>query len=166
MLGKFEEVGQTITPSLLFAGAQHGRAEEAIRFYTSVFSDSGIDAIHRYGRGGIDPEGSIKHAQFRLNGEAFMAMDSALEHDFGFTEAISFIVRCETQDEIDYFWKALSAVPEAEQLAQGQVRRLLAGGAKRAAGHAHGPGQREDREGYGCLPADEEVQHCGAAEGL
>jgi predicted 3-demethylubiquinone-9 3-methyltransferase (glyoxalase superfamily) len=115
MLGKFEEVGQTITPSLLFAGAQHGRAEEAIRFYTSVFSDSGIDAIHRYGRGGIDPEGSIKHAQFRLNGEAFMAMDSALEHDFGFTEAISFIVRCETQDEIDYFWKALSAVPEAEQ---------------------------------------------------
>jgi predicted 3-demethylubiquinone-9 3-methyltransferase (glyoxalase superfamily) len=115
MLGRHEDVGQTITPSLLFVGAQHGRAEEAISHYISVFSNSGIDGIHRYGRGGIDPEGTIKHAQFRLNGEAFMAMDSAARHGYGFTEAISFVVHCDTQDEIDRYWQALSAVPEAEE---------------------------------------------------
>ena len=115
MLGGLEEVGQTITPSLLFVDAQRGRAEEAVSHYISVFSNSGIDGIHRYGRGGTEPEGTIKYAQFRLNGEAFMAMDSAIERGFGFTEAISFIVRCDTQEEIDRYWQALSAVPEAEQ---------------------------------------------------
>jgi predicted 3-demethylubiquinone-9 3-methyltransferase (glyoxalase superfamily) len=51
----------------------------------------------------------VKHAQFRLNGETFMVMDSALEHPFTFTEAISFVVNCETQEEVDYFWEKLSA---------------------------------------------------------
>jgi len=108
-LGRKEDVGQTITPSLMFVGKQHGRAEEALRFYTSVFKNSDVAGILRYGPGETDPEGTVKHAQFRLNGEAFMVMDSALEHPFTFTEAISFVVNCETQEEVDYFWENLSA---------------------------------------------------------
>jgi predicted 3-demethylubiquinone-9 3-methyltransferase (glyoxalase superfamily) len=115
MLGRREDVGQTITPSLLFVGEQHGRAEEAVAHYTGIFEDSRIDGIMRYDGGGEDPAGSVKHAQFRLAGEAFMAMDSAHPHGFGFTAAISFMVMCDRQDEIDRYWSALSADPEAEQ---------------------------------------------------
>jgi predicted 3-demethylubiquinone-9 3-methyltransferase (glyoxalase superfamily) len=107
-LGKKEDVGQFITPSLLFVGKQHGRAEEALRLYTSIFKNSDVVGILRYGAGETDPEGTVKHAQFRLNGEVFMAMDSALEHPFTFTEAISFFVNCETQKEVDHFWEKLS----------------------------------------------------------
>jgi predicted 3-demethylubiquinone-9 3-methyltransferase (glyoxalase superfamily) len=108
-LGKKEDVGQIITPSLLFVGKQHGRAEEALRFYTSVFESSDIVGILRYGAGETEPEGTVKHAQFRLNGEVFMAMDSAMAHPFTFNEAISFVVNCKTQKEVDYFWEKLSA---------------------------------------------------------
>jgi predicted 3-demethylubiquinone-9 3-methyltransferase (glyoxalase superfamily) len=101
-------VGQFITPSLLFVGKQHGRAEEALRLYTSIFKNSDVVGILRYGAGETDPEGTVKHTQFRLNGEVFMAMDSALEHPFTFTEAISFFVNCETQKEVDHFWEKLS----------------------------------------------------------
>jgi predicted 3-demethylubiquinone-9 3-methyltransferase (glyoxalase superfamily) len=115
MLGRKADVGQTISPSLLFVGPQHGKAEEAMKFYTSLFSGSVIDGISRYDGEGADPAGSVKHAQFRLNGDSFMAMDSAFAHQFGFTEAVSFMVNCDTQEEIDRFWSALSAVPQAEQ---------------------------------------------------
>jgi predicted 3-demethylubiquinone-9 3-methyltransferase (glyoxalase superfamily) len=115
MLGKREAVGQTIAPSLLFVGPQHGRAEAAIDHYTSVFEGSKVEGIARYDGSGPDPAGTIKHAQLKLGGETFMAMDSALPHDFGFTEALSLMVRCDTQDEIDHYWHALSAVPEAER---------------------------------------------------
>jgi len=108
-LGRKEDVGQIITPSLMFVGKQHGRAEEALRFYTSVFKNSDVTGILRYGPGETDAEGTVKHAQFRLHGEVFMAMDSALEHHFTFTEALSFVVNCETQEEVDYFWENLSA---------------------------------------------------------
>ena len=57
----------------------------------------------------------VSHLDFRLEGQLFAAMDSALEHDFDFTEAISLLIYCDTQDEVDHFWDALSAVPEAEQ---------------------------------------------------
>jgi predicted 3-demethylubiquinone-9 3-methyltransferase (glyoxalase superfamily) len=67
-LGRKEDVGQTITPFLMFVGKQHGRAEEALRFYTSVFKSSDVTGILRYGAGETDPEGTVKHAQFRLNG--------------------------------------------------------------------------------------------------
>jgi len=60
-------------------------------------------------------EGFIKHSRFTLDGQNFMAMDSSLQHDFSFNEAVSFIVSCETQEQIDYYWGKLSAVPEAEQ---------------------------------------------------
>ena len=115
MLGRRADVGRTISPALMFVGPEHGKAEEAVKLYTSVFDDSDIMGIARYDDSGPDPAGTVKHAQFRLSGETFMAMDSAFPHEFGFTEAVSFVVSCETQEEIDRFWAALSAVPQAEQ---------------------------------------------------
>jgi predicted 3-demethylubiquinone-9 3-methyltransferase (glyoxalase superfamily) len=111
-----EEIQQPITPSLMFVGDVCGRAEEAISFYTSIFPDSKVGPVHRYGRGEEpDKEGTVRHASFVLTGQEFAAMDSAHAHEFGFTEAVSFMVGCDTQDEIDHYWHALSAVPEAEQ---------------------------------------------------
>jgi predicted 3-demethylubiquinone-9 3-methyltransferase (glyoxalase superfamily) len=108
--------GEPITPTLMFVGDVSGKAEEAINFYTSLFPNSKVGDILRYASGEEpDKEGTIKHASFSLNGQHFAAMDSALEHDFSFNEAISFMVYCETQEEIDHYWDKLSAVPEAEQ---------------------------------------------------
>ena len=74
------------------------------------------DILARYGRGEEpDKEGTVRYAAFTLLGQEFGAMDSAREHKFAFNEAISFIVPCETQEEIDYFWGRLSADPKAEQ---------------------------------------------------
>jgi predicted 3-demethylubiquinone-9 3-methyltransferase (glyoxalase superfamily) len=107
--------GQSIAPSLLFVGDHHGEAEEAINHYVSTFPDSEVGLIMRNDGSGVEPEGTVQFAQFDLDGEGFMALDSALEHDFGFNEAVSFLVRCDTQDEIDRYWEALSADPEAER---------------------------------------------------
>lgn len=108
-----------IVPSLMFVGNNTGKAEEAITFYTSVFSKYGaskIGTVARYGKGQeLDREGTIMFADFMLLGQWFAAMDSAYKHDFAFNESISFIVRCDTQEEIDYLWEKLSAVPESEQ---------------------------------------------------
>jgi predicted 3-demethylubiquinone-9 3-methyltransferase (glyoxalase superfamily) len=116
MLAGEEQGGQRITPTLMFVGEVCGKAEEAIKFYTSVFPNSKLGPILRYGKDEQpDREGTIKHASFLLEGQEYAAMDSARGHDFGFNEAISFLVGCETQEEIDRYWDSLSAVPEAEQ---------------------------------------------------
>lgn len=105
-----------IVPSLLFVGAVAGRAEEAVDFYLSVFRNSRRGTIARYGKGQEpDREGSIMFSDFMLDGQWFAAMDSAWEHGFAFNEAISLLIPCETQEEIDYYWERLSAVPDAEQ---------------------------------------------------
>jgi predicted 3-demethylubiquinone-9 3-methyltransferase (glyoxalase superfamily) len=110
------EIKQKITPTLLFVGKQCGKAEEAITFYASVFHDAKVGEILRYGKGEEpDKEGTVKHAAFMLEGLDFAAMDSAHEHNFTFNEAISFMVHCDTQEEIDYYWGKLSADPMAEQ---------------------------------------------------
>jgi predicted 3-demethylubiquinone-9 3-methyltransferase (glyoxalase superfamily) len=120
------ESGQKITPALMFVGWVCGKTEEAVNFYTSVFkhSPSGAkttagtkaDVLARYTKGEEpDKEGTVKFASFTLLGQEFGAMDSAWEHQFAFNEAISFVVPCDTQDEIDYFWEKLSADPKAEQ---------------------------------------------------
>jgi len=94
----------------MFVGEQCGKAEAAINFYTSVFNNAKIGDIDRYGKGEEpDKEGTIKHAAFTLENQEFAAMDSALKHDFTFNEAISFMVECKTQEEIDYYWEKLSA---------------------------------------------------------
>jgi predicted 3-demethylubiquinone-9 3-methyltransferase (glyoxalase superfamily) len=99
----------------MFTGEQAGRAEEAMAHYTAVFPEAAIQGVHRYDGSGADAEGTVMHAQFTLCGETFMAMDSALEHGFGFSTANSHLVLCRDQAEIDHYWRALSAVPEAEQ---------------------------------------------------
>ncbi len=122
------EPRQKIRPTLMFTGEQCGRAEEAINFYSSVFNNPGfripadtkpgpnVDHIMRYAQGEApDREGTIKHAGFTLAGGQFAAMDSARVHGFGFNEAVSFMVNCQNQEEIDYYWSKLSADPKAEQ---------------------------------------------------
>ena len=110
-----------IVPSLWF----DNNAEEAVRFYVSLFNgsphksaDSEIVSIARYEKGmqvpGADEMlGKVLTAIFELNGQRFMALDGG--PIFKFTEAVSFYVECEDQEEVDYFWERLSAVPEAEQ---------------------------------------------------
>jgi len=110
------KIEQKITPTLMFVGEQCGKSEEAIKFYASVFQDAKIGHILRYGKGEKpDKEGTIKHAGVSLEGESFAVMDSARAHNFTFNEAISFMVHCDTQEQIDYFWSKLSADPTAEQ---------------------------------------------------
>ena len=102
--------------SLLFVGDRCGKAEEAMHFYLSVFKDSEQGYFARYAKGmEPDKEGTMMYADFRLENQWFIAMDSAHDHNFGFNEAVSYMVYCDTQDEIDYYWDKLSAVPEAEQ---------------------------------------------------
>lgn len=109
-------VRQKITPTLMFTGNVAGKAEEAISFYTSVFGGAIAEPVFRYGAGEApDREGTVKHAGFTLEGQEFAAMDSAHAHGFGFNEAISLMVHCDDQQEIDRYWNKLSAVPEAEQ---------------------------------------------------
>jgi predicted 3-demethylubiquinone-9 3-methyltransferase (glyoxalase superfamily) len=118
------EMKQRITPVLMFVGKVCGKAEEAVNFYTDVFksSPSGAEGstnaniFARYGKGEEpDREDTVRYASFTLLGLEFGAMDSAREHKFALNEAISFIVPCDTQGEIDYFWEKLSADPKAGQ---------------------------------------------------
>jgi predicted 3-demethylubiquinone-9 3-methyltransferase (glyoxalase superfamily) len=109
------DIRQKITPVLMFVGNVCGKAEEAVNYYTSLFPNSNIEMVSHYGKGEEpDKEGTVKYASFTLIGTQFGIMDSARAHNFKFNEAISFIVRCDAQEEIDFFWKKLSAVPEAE----------------------------------------------------
>jgi predicted 3-demethylubiquinone-9 3-methyltransferase (glyoxalase superfamily) len=110
------KIKQRIIPTLMFVGKQCGKAEEAINFYTSVFDSARVGDIFRYSNEEEpDKEGTVKHAAFMLEGQEFAAMDSARGHNFAFNEAISFMVHCDTQKEIDYYWGKLSADPKAEQ---------------------------------------------------
>jgi len=107
---------QRIMPALMFVGDVCGKAEEALGCYTSVFQNTKSEVLARYEKGEEpDKAGTVKYAQFSLDGQEFGAMDSAWTHEFGFNEGVSFIVNCKDQKEIDYFWDKLSAVPEAGQ---------------------------------------------------
>ena len=94
---------QKITPFLCF----DDKAEEAMTFYVSVFKNSKVLSVLRYGDAGPGPKGSVKTAGFELEGQEFVALNGGPH--FKFTEAVSFVVNCETQDEVDYFWETLSA---------------------------------------------------------
>jgi predicted 3-demethylubiquinone-9 3-methyltransferase (glyoxalase superfamily) len=99
---------QKTTTFLMFVGKQHGKAEEAMNFYTSLFKNSRIINIVRYGAGEQEPEGTVKHAVFSLNGQEYMAMESSRDHAFTFTPAMSIFVKCETEEEIDELFEKLS----------------------------------------------------------
>lgn len=107
-----------LIPSLMFVGKRHGHAEEAIRHYLSVFQGSPLDPAQdgtRLGNLAPSPEGTVLFADFRLLDTWFAATDSPGDHPFDFNEAISLMVLCDDQAQIDYYWSRLSAVPEAEQ---------------------------------------------------
>ncbi len=110
------DMKQKITPVFMFVQNVSGKAEEAANFYASVFHNAKVDVLSRYGKGEEpEKEGTVRYASLTLEGQEFGIMDSAREHKFNFNEAISFIVDCDTQEEIDYYWDKLSAVPESEQ---------------------------------------------------
>jgi predicted 3-demethylubiquinone-9 3-methyltransferase (glyoxalase superfamily) len=113
--GVIENISQKFTPALMFTGNQNGKAEQAVQFYTSVFKESGIIGIFKYVKGDNDIEGNVKHAQFRLGNQLFITMDSSLMHNFSFNEAISLVVECNTQKEIDYYWDKLTDEGEEVQ---------------------------------------------------
>jgi predicted 3-demethylubiquinone-9 3-methyltransferase (glyoxalase superfamily) len=92
-----------ITPFLWF----DGQAEEAAQFYTSIFENSKIEGVTRYGDVGPGPKGTVMTVAFQLDGQEFVALNGGPQ--FPFTEAVSFVVNCATQKEIDYFWDKLSA---------------------------------------------------------
>lgn len=105
-----------IIPSLLFTGDAYGKAEEAVNFYLSVFKESKLGGIMKYGPGQeSNKEGTVMFSDFKLLDTWFAAMDGGGEHKFKFNEAISFIVNCKDQKEIDYYWEKLSAILESEQ---------------------------------------------------
>ena len=93
---------QKITPFLWF----DNQAEEAVKFYTSIFKNSKVLSPSRYGEAGPGPKGSVMVAPFELAGQEFLALNGGPQ--FKFTEAISFVVNCETQEEVDEFWERLS----------------------------------------------------------
>jgi len=91
-----------ITPFLWF----DDRAEQAMNFYVSVFKNSKIGSVSRYGEGGPGPKGTVMSATFQLDGQEFMALNGGPQYTF--TPAISFFVNCETQEEVDELWEKLS----------------------------------------------------------
>ena len=98
---------QKVCPTLMFTGANAGKATEAIHFYTSVFPQSRIEGILNYSSEDGENTSFVKHAQFIIKDFMMMAMDSSFEHGFGFNDAISLVVECETQTEIDHYWDKL-----------------------------------------------------------
>jgi predicted 3-demethylubiquinone-9 3-methyltransferase (glyoxalase superfamily) len=100
---------QKITPFLWF----DGNAEEAMNFYTSIFKNSKIGRVGRYGDAGPGPKGSVMTGTFQIEGQEFMVLNGGPM--FKFTPAISFLVNCETQEEVDELWEKLSAGGELMQ---------------------------------------------------
>ena len=92
----------TITPFLWF----DDKAEEAMHFYVSVFRNSKVVSVNRYGDAGPGPKGSVMTAAFELDGQAFVALNGGPVYKF--TPAVSFVVNCRTQQDVDYYWEKLS----------------------------------------------------------
>jgi len=111
-----DEISQKIRPNLLFANEVCGKAEEAFAFYASVFPGSVPGYVNHYHPGEAeDARAKTNYAELTLLNHQFIAMDHASGEGDPFNEAFSFMVLCEDQAEIDFYWEKLSAVPEAEQ---------------------------------------------------
>jgi predicted 3-demethylubiquinone-9 3-methyltransferase (glyoxalase superfamily) len=94
---------QKITPFLWF----DGEAEEAANFYVSIFKNSKVLSVSRYGDGAPRPKGSVMTVAFDLDGQKFVALNGGPQ--YAFTPAVSFVVNCETQEEVDHYWEKLTA---------------------------------------------------------
>ncbi|HSW97245.1 MAG TPA: VOC family protein [Candidatus Saccharimonadales bacterium] len=105
-----------IVPSLMFTQTRDGHAEDAMKFYTSIFKESEISKnLNHYPSDMPDKTGKISYADFKLFDQWFAVMDGGNNHDFSFNPAISLMVKCKDQEEIDYYWEKLSANPNFEQ---------------------------------------------------
>lgn len=110
------EYKQKIIPSLMFSGPATGKAREAITYYTNLFQDGAVGDISEYERGQAEiPKAEIAHATFEIMDLEFIIADNGVEVDYSFNEAVSLMIMCVTQAEIDYYWEKLSADPTAEQ---------------------------------------------------
>lgn len=105
-----------ITPVLMFTDDNTNKAEEAIEFYLSIFKNSKPGMLARYAeQTGPAKKDALMFGDFVLEDQWFAAMDSGVTQDFQFNEAVSLLISCDSQEEIDYYWDKLSVVPEAEQ---------------------------------------------------
>ena len=106
-LGKLSDVNQqSIAPTLMFTQKTNGLCEEALSYYNSIFKNFQLQGVMHYADG--DMKGLVQHTQFIANNFTFMAMDGGLSHNFAFNEGLSFVISCENQDEIDYYWNAFT----------------------------------------------------------
>lgn len=106
----FGSIKNRFAETKMFHGPMNGKAEEAVSFYASIFPDSKVDHIFRN-----PDEKTVAHADYTLFGQPFMALDGGVVHQFGTTGAVSLLVTCKDQDEIDRYWSALSSDPASEQ---------------------------------------------------
>lgn len=99
-----------LVPSLMYTGANNGKTQQAMQFYTSIFPDSKIDFTRPYGENamGEDPT-HLNHAEFKLFGQQFIAMDSGMDHKFSFNDGVSLCVMCQDQVEVDKYWDMLTS---------------------------------------------------------
>lgn len=113
------EQGQQVPklrPTLLFTDNICGKAQEAMDYYATVFPETKIGFINHYSQGEAeDDRAKVNYAEIEIYGTSLIAMDHGYGGEFSFNEAFSFIIPCDDQEEIDYFWDKLSFVPEAEQ---------------------------------------------------
>lgn len=106
-LGKLSDVNhQKIAPTLMFGGSQQGNCQSAIDLYSSIFKDYKSQGILRYSEG--EMKGQIQHSQFQIHGFTMMAMDSGAPQNITFDEGNYFIILCEDQNEIDYYWESFT----------------------------------------------------------
>ena len=108
MTWQLKPPGAKIIPSLLFVGEQCGNARKAMEHYVSIFQDSKIETMDLYKEGETQPAGNLKFGQFALGNAQFAAMDGTGDHNFKFSEGVSLVVECETQQEIDRYWGKLT----------------------------------------------------------
>ena len=107
-LGNLPDNAQKIIASFLFTGQQYGKAQEAMKHYTSIFPNSAIYHLEMYKAGEAQAEGNLKFGHFALDGEMFAAMDGPGDHNFKFNEGVSLMAECETQEDIDNYWAKLT----------------------------------------------------------
>jgi len=107
MRGNLPVEGQKIITSFLFVGEQYGKAQDAIKKYTGIFPHSAINDVQVYCEAEGQPAGTLKFGQFDLTQETFAAMDGFGAHEFKFSEGVSIVVNCDTQQEIDHYWSKL-----------------------------------------------------------
>lgn len=108
-LGDSGNALQKLVPTLMFTGANNGKAKDAIAFYTKLFPNSSVTGILEYSGNEGEQAGNVQNAQFNIDGFTLMCMDSGHDHQFNFTEGISLVVNCKNQAEIDQYWDALTA---------------------------------------------------------